>query len=50
MLIKHGDLQPITVITPADVSDESTKKHLKTAIEEVEKLEKTIKVKEQDAK
>lgn len=47
MLIKHGDLQPITVVDPIDVSDKDTKKHLKSAIKEVEKLEQDIEQKQE---
>lgn len=37
MLIKYGDLQPLTVIEPVDVSDDATKKALQKAKEKTNK-------------
>lgn len=42
MFIKIGDLSPITIVDPVDVSNESTKKALKKAVKTVKDSQKVI--------
>lgn len=39
MFKKYGDLQPITIVTPKELSDRTTEEQLKKAKQEVKKEE-----------